>query len=122
MGSAENRRSPIEENMKQESRPVHRCLVCGKTYPLCRTCNELQSHGTLAWRANCDTAACFQVFCVLNDFDYGHVSVDEAREMLGRVLSPEMKPFTIGARRTLEKILGKDSEWIQSEEEEKPCI
>lgn len=93
---------------KQSVEHTHECLVCGKKYNLCRSCNEMKNHGLFSWRATCDTTECFQVFVVLNDFDYGKITREEARKQLDRFLSEDMKPFTLGARRSINKIYDVD--------------
>ena len=84
------------------------CVVCGKSYKLCRTCEDAKAKGLFRWRSSCDTPQCFQVLMVINDFYYEKISKEDARNLLDGILTEEMKPYDENARILIEKIYEAD--------------
>ena len=57
----------------------HWCVVCGKGYHACDSCNETKSF--TPWRALTDSIEHFKIFTVLKDFNNKLISKKEAREL-----------------------------------------
>lgn len=83
------------------------CVTCGKEYELCRKCDE-KNKEYATWHASCDTPECFQVLLVLNEYYFGKVSKEDARERLSELLTEDMKPYHEAAAGLIHEIMGGD--------------
>lgn len=84
----------------------HWCVVCGKGYHACDSCNETKSF--TPWRALTDSIEHFKIFTVLKDFNNKLISKKEARELLSNVDLSDKDSFKDSAKSVLAEIYKDD--------------
>lgn len=57
-----------------------KCLICGDQYVYCPSCNVGDPEKT--WMFAFCSENCKDVFHVVNDYEYGHIDKEEAKELL----------------------------------------
>jgi hypothetical protein len=87
-----------------ESKHNRTCVICGKSYRACKSCQDAQAQGQMRWRMSCDVISCFQVLLVLSDFYYGKISKEEARSLMDGLLLDVPPPYVPEAQVILDKI------------------
>lgn len=93
------------------------CVVCGKKYKTCKTCDKLAQAGTFTWRGSCDTQDCFMVLMILNGYFYKEYTKDEAKELLDEYLTEYMKPYTDNTKNMIEEIYHNDDKSFENQDE-----
>ena len=61
----------------------HWCVVCGKGYHACDSCNETKSF--TPWRSLTDTIEHFKLFTILKDYNNKLIDKKEAKKMLSNI-------------------------------------
>lgn len=84
------------------------CVVCGRGYRVCKTCEDMHNSGLKQWRMSCDKVECYLVLLTLTDFYYGRIDKYKAREMLSGVLSDDMLPYDPQAKVLIDRIYEED--------------
>ena len=84
----------------------HWCVVCGKGYHACDSCDEIKSF--TPWRKLTDTAMHYQVFTVLKEYNNKLISKAEAIEMLSRLDISDKDTYKDSAKKVLDEILSED--------------
>jgi hypothetical protein len=84
----------------------HWCVVCGKGYHACDSCNETKSF--TPWRTLTDSIEHFKIFTVLKDFNNKLISKKEARELLSNVDLSDKDSFKDSAKSVLAEIYKDD--------------
>ena len=80
----------------------HWCVVCGKGYHACDTCDEIKSF--TPWRALTDTSEHYKIFLVLKQFNNKLISKDEAKAMLANIDLTGRETFKESAKNVLDEI------------------
>lgn len=57
------------------------CIICGKRYNVCRTCEENKKI-YFGWRTICDTAECYQAYVAITGVRDKVMTKDKAKEIL----------------------------------------
>ena len=84
----------------------HWCVVCGKGYHACDSCNETKS--ITPWRSLTDTVEHFKLFTVLKDYNNKLIDKTEARKLLSNIDLSGKDSFKDSAKNVLEDILKDD--------------
>lgn len=84
----------------------HWCVVCGRGYHACDSCNETKSF--TPWRTLTDSIEHFKIFTVLKDFNNKLISKKEARELLSNVDLSDKDSFKDSAKSVLAEIYKDD--------------
>lgn len=69
--------------LAQEKNIFLKCIVCGKEYRGCRTCQDRIEYNP--WRAVCDTPLHYQVYSVIQQIQGGVITNTEAIEILSHL-------------------------------------
>ena len=85
----------------------HWCVLCGKGYHACDSCNEIKS--LAPWRVFTDTIEHYKIFSVLKDFNNHVISKDEARELLSNLDLSGKDSYKGSAKKVLNEIYKEDS-------------
>ncbi len=80
----------------------HWCVVCGKGYHACDTCDEIKSF--TPWRALTDTPEHYKLFLVLKQFNNKLIDKDEAKAMLANIDLTGRESFKESAKNVLDEI------------------
>lgn len=85
----------------------HWCIVCGKGYYSCDTCNEIKNF--TPWRVLTDTIEHFTIYTILKDYNNGYISKEEAKELLEKCDLSEQDTFKESAKKVLSRIFTEES-------------
>lgn len=80
----------------------HWCVVCGKGYHACDSCNEVKTF--TPWRSLTDTLEHYKLFMVLKDYNNKLISKAEAQMMLSSMNLSGKENFKEGAKKVLNEI------------------
>lgn len=84
----------------------HWCVVCGKGYHACDSCNEIKSF--TPWRSLTDTIEHYKLFLILKDYNNKLIDKKEARRLLSNMDLSEKYSFKDSSKKVLEDILKDD--------------
>ena len=84
----------------------HWCVVCGKGYHACDSCNEIKSF--TPWRSLTDSIEHFKIFSVLKDYNNNLIDKNEAKEMLSNVDLSDKDSFKESSKRLIDDIFKED--------------
>ena len=84
----------------------HWCVVCGKGYHACDSCNETKS--ITPWRSLTDTVEHFKLFTVLKDYNNKLIDKTEARKLLSNIDLSGKDSFKDSAKSVLAEIYKDD--------------
>lgn len=84
----------------------HWCVVCGKGYHACDSCNETKSF--TPWRSLTDSIEHYKIFTVLRNFNNKLISKEEARELLSTVDLSDKDSFKDSSKKVLDEIFKDD--------------
>ena len=59
---------------------LRECAICGEKYPVCRTCEEVQSFKP--WRTIVDTMEHYKIHIILSDYTNKRITKEDAKKML----------------------------------------
>ena len=68
---------------KSKSSKNHTCIICGKDYHSCDSCNQITSF--TPWRVICDTSEHYQIYLVILDYQQNRINKEEAQMMLHNI-------------------------------------
>ena len=85
----------------------HWCVVCGKGYHACDSCNEIKSF--TPWRSLTDSIEHFKIFTVLKDYNNKLIDKNEAREMLSNVNLSDKDSFKESSKKLIDEIFKEDA-------------
>lgn len=80
----------------------HWCVVCGKGYHACDSCDEIKSF--TPWRSLTDNIEHFKIFTILKDYNNNLISKTEARELLSNADLSDKDSFKDSCKKLLEDI------------------
>lgn len=84
----------------------HWCVVCGKGYHACDSCNETKSF--TPWRTLTDSIEHFKIFTILKDYNNKIINKKEAKKMLSNIDLSDKASFKESSRKLLDEILKED--------------
>ena len=84
----------------------HWCVVCGKGYHACDSCNEIKSF--TPWRSLTDSIEHFKIFSVLKDYNNNLIDKNEAKEMLSNIDLSDKDSFKESSKRLIDDIFKED--------------
>ena len=84
----------------------HWCVVCGKGYHACDSCNETKSF--TPWRSLTDTIEHFKLFMTLKDYNNKLIDKKEAKKMLSNIDLSNKNSFKDSSKKLLNEILKED--------------
>lgn len=80
----------------------HWCVVCGKGYHACDSCNETKAF--TPWRSLTDSIEHFKIFMVLKDYNNQFITREEARELLSHADLSDKDSFKDSSKKLLDEI------------------
>lgn len=84
----------------------HWCVVCGKGYHACDSCNDTKSFAP--WRTYTDSIEHFKVFAVLKDYRNNMIDKKEAKRLLSNIDLSDRDTFEEGSKKLLNDIFKED--------------
>ena len=85
-----------------------KCIVCGKEYYFCLSCNKRSAHPEPSWRVNYCGENCKNISTVLTSYGFGNITKEEAEEALGKLDLTGLKSFSKNVRDEIANIQKKD--------------
>ena len=113
--------------MKDNHKPNHRCLACGKEYYACDSCDKKISK---TWRTACCTEGHYRAYYAMWQYAQKQIGIEDARDVLraedalswenapGRALIEEI--MGVGAVRAAEEPAGEPEKAQAEEPEDEP--
>ena len=80
------------------------CIVCGKKYHLCIACERSKATWK-PWKMIADTENCYEIYKVLNDYNFNKISKEEARNLLERLDLKNVDTFKENVKRKIKEIM-----------------
>ena len=84
----------------------HWCIICGKGYHACDSCDSVKSF--TPWRAIADTVGHYQIYMIIKQYNSKLITKSEARAMLKNLDLTDMESFKDSVKTTLSEILKED--------------
>lgn len=85
----------------------HWCVVCGKGYHACDTCNETKSF--TPWRTLTDSIEHFKIFTVLKDYNNKLIDKKKAKELLSNLNLSDKDSFKDSSKKLLYEIFNEEA-------------
>lgn len=82
------------------------CIVCGKKYHLCIAC-ERNKATWKPWKTIVDSENCYNIYKVVNDYNFNKITKNEARALLEKLDLTEMHTFKEHIRQKINEIMRK---------------
>lgn len=79
------------------------CIVCGKEYHLCISC-ERNKATWKKWKMITDSENCYEIYNILNDYNFNKISKEEARNLLKELDLTEAETFKAEVKKMIEEI------------------
>ena len=84
----------------------HWCIICGKGYHACDSCDSVKSF--TPWRALADTADHYKIYMVIKQYNSKMINKNEAKTMLSNIDLTGMDSFKDSVKSVLNEILKED--------------
>lgn len=84
----------------------HWCIICGKGYHACDSCDEIQSF--TPWRKLACSPEHYKLYILLKQYNSNVITKEEAKSMLANIDLTGMKDFKESAKKVLDEILKED--------------
>ncbi len=88
----------------------HVCLICGKPYRACQSCENVKSFQP--WRTITDTLTCYKIFLILNSYSNGYTNRTEAKEQLSSCDLSQLDSFIPHIQESVRQLLEKPEDTI----------
>lgn len=82
------------------------CIVCGKKYHLCIAC-ERNKATWRPWKVIVDSENCYNIYKVVNDYNFSKITKNEARTLLEKLNLTEVHTFREHIRQKIYEIMKK---------------
>lgn len=86
--------------------PDHKCIICGKMYHSCDTCEKIKTY--TPWRSLCDTFHCYSIYLSIRSYQEKITSKEEAQgelAQLGVSKPSDYADWTPGTIKCLDEII-----------------
>lgn len=93
--------------MAKQNRDNATCIICGKGYHLCIACERTKGNWK-QWKMITDTENCYDIYHVLNDYNFGKITKDEARILLEKLDLKEVDSFRESVKKMIKEIMKKE--------------
>ena len=80
------------------------CIVCGKKYHLCIACERSKATWK-PWKMIADTENCYEIYKVLNDYNFNKISKEEARNLLEKLDLKNVDTFKENVKSKIKEIM-----------------
>lgn len=80
------------------------CIVCGKKYHLCIACERSKATWK-PWKMITDTENCYEIYKVLNDYNFNKISKEEARSLLEKLDLKNVNTYKEKVKNTIKEIM-----------------
>jgi hypothetical protein len=80
------------------------CIVCGKKYHLCIACERSKATWK-PWKMVADTENCYEIYKVLNDYNFNKISKEEARKLLEKLDLKDVNTFKEKSKNKIKEIM-----------------
>lgn len=84
----------------------HWCIICGKGYHACDSCDEIQSF--TPWRKLACNPEHYKLYILLKQYNANVITKEEAKSMLANIDLTGMKDFKESTKKVLDEILKED--------------
>ena len=84
----------------------HWCIICGKGYHACDSCDSVKSF--TPWRALADTADHYKIYMVIKQYNSKMITKNEAKTILENIDLTGMNSFKDNVKTVLNEILKED--------------
>lgn len=82
------------------------CIVCGKKYHLCIACERNKSTWR-PWKAIVDNENCYNIYKVVNDYNFNKITKNEARTLLEKFDLTGLPTFREHIKQKINEIMKK---------------
>ena len=93
----------------------HTCIICGKKYHSCDSCNNVKK--IKPWRSITDTSNHYQIYLIINDYNYSNIDKKTARDMLLKCDLSELENFIPNVAKIIKDILSCDKNKTRKQKE-----
>ena len=90
--------------MGKTKEPNATCAICGKKYHLCIHCDKTKDNWK-SWKVIVDDSNCYEIFKVLNDYNFKKITKLEARKLLKELDLSEKNTFKESVRNQIDEIM-----------------
>lgn len=80
------------------------CIVCGKKYHLCIACERSKATWK-PWKMITDTENCYEIYKVLNDYNFNKISKEEAKILLEQLDLKNVNTYKEKVKNTIKEIM-----------------
>lgn len=80
------------------------CILCGKPYHLCIICESTKPDWK-RWKTITDTENCYNIYVVLNDYNFGNITKEKAFELLSKFDLSDLENFKESTKNIIKDIL-----------------
>ena len=111
--------------MRQELLPKANatCKLCGNAYYVCRRCIELRDKGIYAWKLDCDTPQCYQIYNAVNAFKADKMTKNDAKEVIATAqMMSSVREYIPEYTSYIEEIFAPEVEVVVEQPKENPQI
>lgn len=98
-----------------------KCIICGKGYHLCIAC-ERKNANWKPWKVIADTENCYNIYNVVNDYNFDKISKEEACKLLKDLDLTEMPSFKANVKAIIEKIMPTKTTAVKEEKTEEVVV
>lgn len=77
-----------------------KCIICGTEYDTCNCARDLNS-----WKKICCTSNHYQVYLILNDYNFGNIKKTGARKMLSRLDIADYDNWNVASKQLVHEII-----------------
>ena len=90
--------------MSRQQKENATCIICGKKYHLCISC-ERNKETWKKWKMITDNENCYNIYNVLNDYNFNKISKNDARMLLDELDLTDVKTFKNSVIQIIEEIM-----------------
>lgn len=85
-----------------------KCIVCGKEYYFCLSCNKRSVHPKPSWYVNYCSENCKNISTILTDYGFGNIEKADAEKALNECDLSGINSFAENIKEDIEKLQKKD--------------
>lgn len=90
--------------LRRENDKNATCIICGKKYHLCIACERTKSTWR-NWKIIADSENCYEVYKIVNDYNFNKISKDEAKSLLEKCDLAELETFKDNVKNVIKEIM-----------------
>lgn len=90
--------------MSKQNKENATCIICGKKYHLCISCERTKATWK-KWKIITDSENCYNIYNVVNDYNFNKISKEEARNLLEQLDLKEVSTFNENVQELIKDIM-----------------